>query len=86
MVTLMFRENYYCLFNAQNINLIYIHKGKRNYMTVRVGIGFGRMEEQYSEQLRAENKDIEIVHINDLTDMKTIAHLLKYDSVHVQLT
>jgi glyceraldehyde 3-phosphate dehydrogenase len=32
--------------------------------------------------LDPKNKDIEIVHINDLTDTKTLAHLLKYDSVH----
>jgi glyceraldehyde 3-phosphate dehydrogenase len=30
----------------------------------------------------ATRKDIEIVHINDLTDPKTLAHLLKFDSVH----
>lgn len=51
-------------------------------MTVRVGInGFGRIGRVV---LRAalKRKDIEIVHINDLTDTKTLAHLLKYDSVH----
>ena len=53
-------------------------------MTVRVGInGFGRIGRTiFRAAMRAENKDIEIVHINDLTDTKTIAHLLKYDSVH----
>jgi glyceraldehyde 3-phosphate dehydrogenase len=53
-------------------------------MTVRVGInGFGRIGRTiFRAAMRAENNDIEIVHINDLTDTKTIAHLLKYDSVH----
>ncbi len=50
-------------------------------MAVRVAInGFGRIGRNV---LRASqgNKDIEIVAINDLTDAKTLAHLLKYDSV-----
>lgn len=53
-------------------------------MTIRVGInGFGRIGRTILRAaMRKENKDIEIVHINDLTDTKTIAHLLKYDSVH----
>lgn len=51
-------------------------------MAVKVGInGFGRIGRNF---LRASvnNKDIEIVAVNDLTDSKTLAHLLKYDSVH----
>ena len=51
-------------------------------MTVRIGInGFGRIGRVV---LRAalQRNDVEIVHINDLTDPKTLAHLLKYDSVH----
>ena len=53
-------------------------------MTIRVGInGFGRIGRTILRAaLNADYKDIEIVHINDLTDTKTIAHLLKYDSVH----
>jgi glyceraldehyde 3-phosphate dehydrogenase len=50
-------------------------------MAVRIAInGFGRIGRNV---LRASqgNKDIEIVAINDLTDAKTLAHLLKYDSV-----
>jgi glyceraldehyde 3-phosphate dehydrogenase len=50
-------------------------------MAVRVAInGFGRIGRNV---FRASlgNKDIEIVAINDLTDAKTLAHLLKYDSV-----
>jgi glyceraldehyde 3-phosphate dehydrogenase len=50
-------------------------------MTVKVAInGFGRIGRNV---FRASlgNKDIEIVAINDLTDAKTLAHLLKYDSI-----
>jgi glyceraldehyde 3-phosphate dehydrogenase len=50
-------------------------------MTVRVGInGFGRIGRLALRAARG--KDIEIVGINDLTDAKTSAHLLKWDSVH----
>lgn len=51
-------------------------------MAIRVGInGFGRIGRNF---LRASinYKDVDIVAINDLTDSKTLAHLLKYDSVH----
>lgn len=53
-------------------------------MTIRVGInGFGRIGRTVLRAaLNQKNKDFEIVHINDLTDTKTLAHLLKYDSVH----
>jgi len=51
-------------------------------MTVRVAInGFGRIGRCVFRQLSA-NKDFEVVAINDLTDVKTNAHLLKHDSVH----
>ncbi len=54
-------------------------------MTVRVGInGFGRIGRVVMRAALKRN-DIEIVHINDLTDTKTLAHLLKYDSVHGNL-
>ena len=50
-------------------------------MTVRVGInGFGRIGRLAFRAARG--KDIEVVGINDLTDAKTLAHLLKWDSVH----
>ncbi len=57
-------------------------------MTIRVGInGFGRIGRAVMRAtLQSQNKDIEIVHINDLTDTKTIAHLFKYDSVHGQIS
>jgi len=51
-------------------------------MTIRIGInGFGRIGRTILRAAETQ-KDIEIVHINDLTDTKTLAHLLKYDSVH----
>nr|MCW2727142.1 gap [Aeromicrobium sp.] len=50
-------------------------------MTVRVGInGFGRIGRNFFRAVRAAGADIEIVAVNDLTDNKTLAHLLKYDS------
>jgi glyceraldehyde 3-phosphate dehydrogenase len=51
-------------------------------MAIRIGInGFGRIGRNV---LRASlhDADLEFVAINDLTDAKTLAHLLKYDSVH----
>ena len=51
-------------------------------MTVKVAInGFGRIGRNVFK-LALLHSDIEIVAINDLTDSKTLAHLLKYDSVH----
>lgn len=51
-------------------------------MTIKLGInGFGRIGRMV---LRAalNNPDVEVTAINDLTDTKTMAHLLEYDSVH----
>ncbi|WP_371499837.1 type I glyceraldehyde-3-phosphate dehydrogenase [Kitasatospora sp. NBC_00374] len=51
-------------------------------MTIRVGInGFGRIGRNFFRAVRAQGADIEIVGVNDLTDTKTLAHLLKYDSI-----
>ena len=55
-------------------------------MTIRVGVnGFGRVGRNFfravDAQQTAGTSDIEIVAVNDLTDIKTLAHLLKYDSV-----
>ncbi|WP_244928326.1 type I glyceraldehyde-3-phosphate dehydrogenase [Nocardioides sp. W7] len=51
-------------------------------MTVRVGInGFGRIGRNFFRAVRASGLDIEIVGVNDLTDNKVLAHLLKYDSI-----
>jgi glyceraldehyde 3-phosphate dehydrogenase len=50
-------------------------------MSIRVGInGFGRIGRLVFRA--AQGKNIEIVGINDLTDAGTLAHLLKYDSIH----
>ena len=51
-------------------------------MTIKVGInGFGRIGRNFFRALLASGADVEIVGINDLTDTKTLAHLLKYDSI-----
>ncbi|HWP37476.1 MAG TPA: type I glyceraldehyde-3-phosphate dehydrogenase [Gemmatimonadales bacterium] len=51
-------------------------------MTARVGInGFGRIGRLVLRALQSR-KNLEVVAVNDLTDPKTLAHLLKYDSVH----
>ena len=49
---------------------------------VRVGInGFGRIGRNFFRAAFTQKADIEVVGINDLTDVKTLAHLLKYDSI-----
>jgi glyceraldehyde 3-phosphate dehydrogenase len=51
-------------------------------VTVKVGInGFGRIGRNFYRAVLASGADVEIVGINDLTDTKTLAHLLKYDSI-----
>lgn len=51
-------------------------------MTVRVGInGFGRIGRNFFRAVASTGADIEIVAVNDLGSLKTMAHLLKYDSV-----
>jgi glyceraldehyde 3-phosphate dehydrogenase len=51
-------------------------------MGVRVGInGFGRIGRNVFRAALKKNADLEFVAVNDLTDAKTLAHLLKYDSV-----
>ena len=53
-------------------------------MTIRVGInGFGRIGRNIVRAAKEQGRsDIDFVAVNDLTDTKTLAHLLKYDSVH----
>ncbi len=53
-------------------------------MAVRVGInGFGRIGRNVLRAATmAKQTDLEFVGVNDITDTKTLAHLLKYDSVH----
>ena len=49
---------------------------------IRVGInGFGRIGRNFFRAVQAANAPIEIVAVNDLGNIKTMAHLLKYDSV-----
>jgi glyceraldehyde 3-phosphate dehydrogenase len=52
-------------------------------MTVKIGInGFGRIGRNFFRAAREMSLDAEIVGVNDLGDAATMAHLLKYDSVH----
>lgn len=56
-------------------------------MTIRVGInGFGRIGRSFYRAALEQGADIEVVAVNDLTDSKTLAHLLKYDSVMGKLS
>jgi glyceraldehyde 3-phosphate dehydrogenase len=51
-------------------------------MTIRVGInGFGRIGRNFYRAIKAAGADVEIVAVNDLGSVETMAHLLKYDSV-----
>lgn len=55
-------------------------------MTVRVGInGFGRIGRNFFRAVKSQGADIDIVAVNDLGSLETMAHLLKYDSVMGQL-
>ncbi|WP_433798720.1 type I glyceraldehyde-3-phosphate dehydrogenase [Actinomycetospora sp. CA-084318] len=56
-------------------------------MTIKIGInGFGRIGRNVFRALEVQRAagtaDIEVLAVNDITDNKTLAHLLKYDSVH----
>lgn len=56
-------------------------------MTIKIGInGFGRIGRNVlraiEKQRAAGTADIDVVAVNDITDNATLAHLLKYDSVH----
>jgi len=52
-------------------------------MTVRVGInGFGRIGRNFLRASRAQGADLQVVAVNDLTDAKTNAHLLRYDTTY----
>jgi glyceraldehyde 3-phosphate dehydrogenase len=51
-------------------------------VSVKVGInGFGRIGRNFFRAALAKGSDLEIVAVNDLTDNKTLAHLLKYDTI-----
>ena len=52
-------------------------------MATKVAInGFGRIGRNILRAAKKNKADFDIVAVNDLTDNKTLAHLLKYDSVH----
>ncbi len=68
-------KNTKCIFDTHKIETM-------NSIKTRVAInGFGRIG-RISFRALMNRKDIEVVAINDLTDVQTLAHLLKYDSVH----
>nr|WP_216848794.1 MULTISPECIES: type I glyceraldehyde-3-phosphate dehydrogenase [unclassified Rathayibacter] len=51
-------------------------------VSVKIGInGFGRIGRNFLRAALAKGSDLEIVAVNDLTDNKALAHLLKYDSI-----
>src|SRR5690554_4535372 len=51
----------------------------------KVGVnGFGRIG-RYFTRMSLKNTDISVAVVNDLADINTLAHLLKYDSVHRQI-
>jgi glyceraldehyde 3-phosphate dehydrogenase len=51
-------------------------------MTVKIGInGFGRIGRNFFRAAKDRGADVEFVAVNDITDSRTLAHLLKYDSV-----
>jgi len=51
-------------------------------MPTRIGInGFGRIGRNYYRAMLARSTDLDLVAVNDITDSRTSAHLLKYDSV-----
>jgi glyceraldehyde-3-phosphate dehydrogenase/erythrose-4-phosphate dehydrogenase len=54
-------------------------------MTTRVGInGFGRIGRAFT-RLALERADLEVVAVNDITDARTLAHLLEFDSTYGRL-
>jgi glyceraldehyde 3-phosphate dehydrogenase len=59
-------------------------RGEGNAMAVRVGInGFGRIGRNVLRAAVSQQQQaLEFVAVNDITDTKTLAHLLRYDSVH----
>ena len=52
-------------------------------MAIRVGInGFGRIGRLTFRNLMERKDEFDVIAVNDLTDNKTLATLLKYDSIH----
>jgi glyceraldehyde 3-phosphate dehydrogenase (phosphorylating) len=51
-------------------------------MTVKIGVnGFGRIGRNFFRAAKQQGADLDFVAVNDITDARTLAHLLKYDSV-----
>jgi glyceraldehyde 3-phosphate dehydrogenase len=51
-------------------------------MTVKIGVnGFGRIGRNFFRAAKQRGADFDFVAVNDITDARTLAHLLKYDSV-----
>ena len=60
----------------------FFSEGTSSIMAIRVGInGFGRIGRNVF-RASLDDPDLQFIAINDLTDAKTLAYLLKYDSVH----
>ena len=56
-------------------------------MVIKVGInGFGRIGRLFYRAILETGAKVEVIGVNDLTDAATLAHLLKYDSVHGRLS
>ena len=52
-------------------------------MAIKIGVnGFGRIGRNFYRAARKTGADIDFVAVNDITDPQTLAHLLRYDSVH----
>lgn len=52
-------------------------------MSTKIAInGFGRIGRNYFRALLAKQSDLEVIAVNDLTDTRTLAHLLKYDAAN----
>jgi glyceraldehyde 3-phosphate dehydrogenase len=52
-------------------------------MSIKIAInGFGRIGRLFLRAVAQRGEDCEVVAVNDLTDSATMAHLLKYDSIH----
>src|SRR3984885_3531445 len=61
------------------------HEPRRNQMTTRIGInGFGRVGRTFT-RIAQERADLQVVAVNDITDARTLAHLLEFDSTFGRL-
>src|SRR2546430_1458736 len=57
--------------------------GGESHMVIKIGVnGFGRIGRNFFRAARKQGTDMEFVAVNDITSPKTLAHLLRYASVH----